>query len=760
MQVNDWIDSNLGRDIWNNKYRFNNEDFDAWLHRVSGGDEDVKRLIRERKFLFGGRTLSNRRTGKNASYSNCYSSGYVPDSLQGIMELNTNIALTYKAQGGQGLSLSKLRPKGTKIGGQYESDGIIPFMEVFNQTTASVSQGGSRKGALMMSLSCNHKEIRDFINIKTQSDKINKANLSVEIDDNFMKAVDEYYKTGKIIELNFEEDYEGNQVEYSLKPIEIYKEIMKLAYDWAEPGVILTERFRNYNLMQYIDEYEIVTGNPCGEQPLPKNSACNLGSINLSEYVLNPYTTKAEFDMQSFNNDVRTAIKALDDVLEEGKDLHPLEEQRIMATDYRNVGLGIMGVGDAFFKLQVKYGSEQSKQVLDSIMKNMFVNAVIASVTLAQERGSFPKYDPKVFDSDIIKEHFSDKEIEMFKTIGIRNCSLLSIAPAGSIGTMLNITTGIEPAFQISYKRKTESLHKDKDVYYDVFIKSAEDYMKLNNTDKLPDYFIASSDIYWQDRVDIQAIAQKHIDTAISSTVNLPKETTVEEIEQLYLYAWKTGLKGITIYRSGCKREGILTTSEDEKVEQKIAYEYADIPRGYIDEVPEDLVYRKYKLKTGCGNLYFFVGVDENDGKIYDCFTNTDGVGGCTVNTQANSRLLSAALRGGVPVEYLIEQLNKSGVCPSFQYKKGKGETLCKGKSCPSAIANILKDIQKEFSDEEYNVANKGFKFTSEDIDKAVREVRQMEKKHSKNHCPECGDPLRNEGGCVQCVSCGYSKCS
>lgn len=223
MQVIDWLgeDNQLGIDIWEKKYRFNNETFDEWLDRVSGGNIDVKRLIIEKKFLFGGRTLANRNTGKNASYSNCYSSGYVPDSLLGIMEVAKNIALTYKAQGGQGLSLSKIRPKGTKINHQFESDGIVPFMEIFNKVTESVSQGGSRKGALLMSLSCNHKEIREFIHIKSKENKINKANLSVEIDDKFMQAVKKYYETGEIIELHFKKEYEGNIVEYSLKPIEI-----------------------------------------------------------------------------------------------------------------------------------------------------------------------------------------------------------------------------------------------------------------------------------------------------------------------------------------------------------------------------------------------------------------------------------------------------------------------------------------------------------------------------------------------------------
>lgn len=245
---------------------------------------------------------------------------------------------------------------------------------------------------------------------------------------------------------------------------------------------------------------------------------------------------------------------------------------------------------------------------------------------------------------------------------------------------------------------------------------------------------------------------QRHVDTAISSTVNLSKETTVEDVGQIYLYAWEQKLKGITIFRDGCKRSGILTTDKPSEADDKNTK--VEMPRGFIEQVPNGLEYRKYKLKNACGNLYLFVGLDESEGKIYDIFTNTDGVGGCTINTQANSRLISAGLRGGVPIEYLIEQLLKSGSCPSFQYKRGKGEQLAKGKSCPSAIANVLKDILKEFKEYEYE----------EVTPKVALSVKtnniKINTNSSKSKCPECHDDLTFEGGCNICKSCGWSKCS
>lgn len=266
MDVREWLgeDNQIGIDIWEHKYKYQDESFDEWLDRVSGSDEDLKELIKQKKFLFGGRALANRGTDKKGSMFNCYSSGYCPDDISGIMQLNTNLALTYKAQGGQGLSLTKVRPKGTPIGNEFTSDGIVPFMEIFNTTTASISQGGARKGALMMSIDIRHKEAPTFITIKTNEDKITKANLSLEIDDTFMQAVEKYYSAGEVIVLHESKEYNGHIVEYDITPIELYKLMIKTVYDWGEPGCIFTNRFRNYNLMQFDDEYEIATCNPCG----------------------------------------------------------------------------------------------------------------------------------------------------------------------------------------------------------------------------------------------------------------------------------------------------------------------------------------------------------------------------------------------------------------------------------------------------------------------------------------------------------------
>lgn len=740
MQVKEWLgeDNTLGIDIWERKYRHKNESFDEWVDRISGKDEEVKKLIIQKKFLFGGRVLANRGTDTSGSYFNCYSHGYVKDDYKDIMQTASNIGLTFKYQGGQGLSLSKLRPKGSPIGSEYTSDGIVPFIKIYNEVTAGTSQGGSRKGALMISLDARHKESSEFITIKAGQGIVEKANLSLEIDDTFMSAVEEFYKTGKEITLHEVREYSGHSIEYDIIPIKIFKLMVETCYEWGDPACLFVDRFRNYNLMEFDDNYIIETSNPCGEQPLPRHGACCLASINLAEFVLNPFTDNARFDEDGFTNAIITGITALDKLIDENYYRHPLKEQQEMSFNYRNIGLGVFGYGSMLMKAGMKYGSKEAKDFTNFLFERLFKVSVLASNNLSRQLGSFPKYTDIIWESNIIKNHFTSDEIETMKPFGLRNCSLVSIAPTGSLSTMFGETGGCEPEYAIKYTRRTTGMTNNEDHYYDVYCKTASEYLKNNIGKELPEYFIGSSDIYWKDRVETQSIMQNHVDTAISSTVNLPKQSTKDDVEQLYLNAWKMGLKGITIFRDGCSRLGILTTEikdEEKPVKEKIGLE-----RGEIESAPEGLVYEKYKITSGCGNLYLFVGVDKKGGRIYDCFTNTDGVGGCVVNTQCNSRLLSAGLRSGISVEYLIKQMEKAGTCPSYQYARGKGKNLSPGKSCTSAIAHILKKIKSDLD------KNKG---TDDGIETEYEP------------CPECKKPeLTHEGGCVVCRSCGWSRCN
>lgn len=754
MTVEQWLgkDNKLGIDIWNNKYRYENETFDEWLDRVSNGDDELKKLILEKKFLFGGRTLANRGTGKKGSFSNCYSEGFVDDSLDDIMKTNTDIALTFKSQGGEGVSLSKLRPKGCGINnGQFQSDGIIPFMEMFNRTTESISQGGSRKGALIMTLDVWHKESEDFIKIKSEEGRIQKANLSLEIDDDFMSDVKTFYKTGKVVTRHIKRKYDGNTIEYDITPINLYKLMMAKAFDWAEPGCIYTNRFRNYNLMEKDDEYNIESCNPCGEQPLPKYGACNLGSINLSEFVCRPFTENAYFNETEFKKAVKTAVKALDTVLDENMENHALAEQKNMARNYRNIGLGIMGLHDFLIKLGIVYGSEESRRIIDRVMNVMFRTAVIASADLAREKGPFPKYKDCVLDSEIIKNHFKGSELEEYGIAqnGLRNCSLLSIAPSGSIGTMLNISTGCEPAFQISYQRKTESL-MGEDKYYDVYIKIAQEYMDMFHTKKLPNTFITAGEIDWKDRVDIQSILQKHVDTAISSTVNLKNDISLSEVENLYLYAWEKGLKGVTIYRDGCKRSGILSSGDAEEADLK-EEQNTELKRGMIIVADDNCVGRKRTLRTGCGTLHCEAFFDAETGELLETYLSKGSSGGCNQFMIGLSRMISLAARGGLDIYSIVDQLQSSGTCPSYAVRTATKRDTSKGSSCPVAVGKALLDMYEELQKELFDDSSE---------EKPVIEKKQKTKEETHSaKCPQCGGNLVFEGGCNTCKDCGWSKC-
>lgn len=765
MTVEQWLgkDNTLGIDIWNKKYRYNNESFDEWLDRVSGGDKDLRQLILEKKFLFGGRTLSNRGTDKKGSYSNCYSRGFVNDSLDDLMQASKDIAATFKAQGGQGISLSKLRPKGCGINnGQFVSDGIVPFMEIYNTTTESISQGGSRKGALIMTLDVWHKEAETFIKIKSSEGKIQKANLSLEIDNEFMECIKKYYDTGEIVTKTIKRNYEGNNVEYEVTPIELYKLMMKTAYDWAEPGCIFTDRFRNYNLMENVDDYSIESCNPCGEQPLAKNSACNLGSINLSEFVINPFTSKAYFDIAGFIETVKISIKALDAVLDENMKNHPLKEQREMAENFRNVGLGLMGMHDMFIKLGYTYGNKESIKFIDSLTDLMFRTAVIASGELAKEKGAFPKYSSKVLTSKIIREHFTTNELEALEInkYGLRNCSLLSIAPSGSIGTMLNVSTGCEPLFALYYNRKTDSLN-GKETYYKVYTGIAKEYIEKFN-DNLPEYFNTSKDIKWRDRIDMQAALQKHIDTAISSTINLPYKIKLEEVEQLYLYAWEKGLKGITIFRDGCKRVGILTTDNKEK-ETKEENLDNNVPvtlqRGMIIKADDNCIGKKRTLQTGCGTLHCEAFFDPDTGDLLETYLSKGSTGGCNNFMIGLSRMISLSARAGVDIYSIVDQLKSSGTCPSYAVRTATKHDTSVGSSCPVAVGNALMDMYKELQGELFeDVDEKPIK-NKETVKHRGRVENKVIDESQIVPCPECGSPLVFEGGCNSCKNCGFSKC-
>lgn len=473
------------------------------------------------------------------------------------------------------------------------------------------------------------------------------------------------------------------------------------------------------------------------EQPLPADGACNLGSINLSEYVINPFTAEADFDMDSFEKDMYIYVRALDDVLEEGKDLHALQGQRDMANNYRNIGLGIMGYATMLMKLGIPYGSEDAKLFTAKLMKTMFYKALEASSTLAKYRGEFPKCNPDRITASGIFSVVEDLGLYgMVMDNGLRNCSLLSIAPSGSIGTMLDVSTGMEPYYALKYTRKTESLHGE-DKYYEVEVPTAKKAREAFGEDVL----VSAMNLNWKNRVEIQGIMQTYVDTAISSTVNVPSNVTVEELRDLYIYAWRHGMKGITIYREG-SFEAILSSGAENKVDKASEKERIE-----MKSIPEDTVYIPKKLVHGCGELKVMVGYSPLENGITDVYIIPKMGQGCSKNIIGQAVLISQILRLGGDLRDIQKATNGIDACTSYYGAKLKGKEVSQGTNCPSGLLNLVIQAENELCGK------------SARLPQAKKiEVATEIKSDNKFTCPECGKTMRPEGGCFAC-ECGFAKC-
>ena len=566
-----WEMDELQQSIWSNKYQYKGESFDNWINRVSGGNEKIGQLIRDRKFLFAGRILANRglpKDGINVTYSNCYVLQPPQDNIESIFDTAKYIARTFSYGGGVGIDISNLRPKGAKVHNAAKTTtGAVSFMDLYSMATGLIGQKG-RRGALMISMDVNHPDIEDFIDIKTDLDRVTKANISVRINDEFMDAV--LNKT--MYECKF---IVNSGQEVITKEVDAHKLFMKLItnnWDYAEPGILFWDKIENNHLLSADKEFKYAGVNPCAEEPLPAGGSCLLGSINLSEFVTEPFTQHATFDNDKFKECVRDCVVGLNEVLEEGLPLHPLEQQKESVSKYRQIGLGVMGIADMLIKLGIRYGSDEAVKLCEELSNMMLNEAVKQSALLAKEYGPFEKYNEEViFNSKFFINNISDEVKELVREYGLRNSQLLTIPPTASISTMLGISGGIEPIFNLSYFRKTESVH-DEDVVYKVYTQVVKEYMDINgisNEEDLGDIFVTAMNLKAEERIKMQGAWQKNIDASISSTINLPNETTIEDVYDIYVNAWKNDLKGITIYRDGCKRSGILTNEKPKEEEKR-----------------------------------------------------------------------------------------------------------------------------------------------------------------------------------------------
>jgi len=617
-------------------------------------------------------------------------------------------------------------------------------MDLYSLVTELIGQSG-RRGALMISLDCAHPDLPNFIDIKSDLNKITKANISIKMSDAFMEAA---IKNEDWV-LEYKREETGEVIK---KVVNAGKLLSKIAYnnwDMAEPGALFWDKIKNWNLLSEDDNFEYSGVNPCAEEPLPAGGSCLLGSVNLAEFVKNPMTAQADFDLDGFTEAVKISVKFLNELLDEGLELHPLAEQRESVGNWRQIGLGIMGLGDALIKLGIRYGSNEAVEICDRIGFTMADSAIRASAELAADDGTYPMYNKEaVFSSPYFLVNTTEKTRKIVEKYGLRNSQLLTIAPTGSISTMLGISGGVEPIYNISYTRKTESLHGE-DRYYKVFTPIVDEYMKLHeieDEDDLPNFFATAMTLQYDERIRMQAAWQRHIDASISSTVNVPEEFTLDDVRQLYVYAWKNGLKGVTIYRDNCRRTGILTNGGATSADSFEFDRISPIGRGNLGKTYGTTS----KYKTACGSLFITINRD-SDGHIVESFVNTSKSGICKSNVDGMSRLISLALRSGVKVDEIIDQLSHIS-CAACVRTQARGDKL-DGMSCPDIIARAIADDYKTLTEPEDSQPIAKLKPTTSG------KKTQMNFTDGTS-CPDCGEKLRHEGGCVICTQCGWSRCT
>ena len=749
MLVEQWLgkDNTLGIDIWNRKYRKGEETFDQWLDRVSNNNSDVRQAIIDKKFIPGGRILSNRGIkNTRVTYSNCYVVTPPEDSLESIYESRTKLARTYSYGGGCGIDISNLAPAGAKVHNQAEkTSGAVSFMEGYSMTTEEIGQNG-RRGALMISLDCHHPDLMDFIDIKTKEGKVTKANISVRVTDDFMRAVE----NDEDWVMSFTRKETGDTITKVEKARVIFDKLCENNWNWAEPGILFWDNICNYNLLSNNKDFKYAGTNPCAEEPLPAGGSCLLSSINLSAFV----NGDGKFDFDDFYRVVDIGVNYLNEVLEEGLMLHPLQEQRDSVAKWRQIGLGVMGVADMLIKMHLRYDSDEAIEHCRDVSMGMANHAMYVSARIASHEGMYPGCTSNIESTPFFKANADTLTRNVVERYGMANSQLLTIAPTGTISTMLGISGGIEPIFAKSYRRKTESLHGGTQ-YYDVLTPIYKDYAEkhgLTVNDKFPEWFVDSSEINYNKRIEMQSAWQKGIDASISSTVNLPNSATIEDVKNIYLNAWKCGLKGITVYRAGCKREGVLVSEED-TTGNKTLLKDEDLPRGFIVDCTEELVGKKRKLITGCGSLHVLAYFNPINGSLQEVYFNKGSTGGCANFMTGLSRMVSLLCRAGVDIISIKDQLDSTGVCPSYATRTATKHDTSRGSCCPMAIGNALLDMWNEMQSEVTDVTD----YMSDEHPSNDNGSVLTKPVYSK--CPECGEPLAREGGCVQCKSCGWSKC-
>lgn len=717
-------------------------------------------LLSNFRFIPGGRILFGAGQKRRATLLNCYFMPVKEDSIESIFEWCKEAARTYSFGGGVGTDISILRPKGSPVNNSaIYSTGAVSFMELMSTTTGTIGQAG-RRGALMITIGVDHPDVLDFIDIKNDParTKVKFANISVRVTDEFMKAVEE----DREFELRFEN--EKARIRKKIRARDLWEKLVKSAWASAEPGIIFWDAVKKGSPTEY-NGMEIHGFNPCSEQALEDYGNCCLGNVNLSLFVKDEFTDRASIDWENLERALRFSVRFLDNVLDYNADKHPLKAQTEASQRSRRIGVGFTGFGDMLLKLNLKYDTSEAVQFTNKMFEYIKNIVYEASSDFASEKGGFPAFDLDIHLSRPFIKMLDGRVIEKIKKQGLRNACILTVPPVGSGSILAGTTSGIEPIFALSYYRRSKSLSQEE---FKVYHPLVGEYMRrfgLHDETDLPPIFVTSHEIKPEMRVHMQAAIQKHIDSCISSTVNLPTDITLDEVERIYFLSWKLGCKSITVYREG-SREGILVTeetwkkggdkkevvTEDEGTQKPIPPISSLRPSSSgsgrtVDSEPDRTTVPEVKplkrppylegftevIKTGYGNLY--VTVNTYEGRPFEVFVQIGKSGYTTMaDAEAIGRLASLALRSGISVKDVVEQLEGiGGASPVFS----EGKLVM---SIPDAIAAVLR--------KHFFVGGEKVKTKAKEID------INMER------CPDCGSrSLAFEQGCVVCKSCGFSKC-
>jgi ribonucleoside-diphosphate reductase alpha chain len=659
----------------------------------------------------------------------------IKDSMDSIFETIKQTALIHKSGGGTGFSFSRIRPKNDVVNTtKGVSSGPISFMTVFDAATETVKQGGTRRGANMAILRVDHPDIVDFITAKRDNDKLNNFNISVGITEEFMEAVE----NGEEYDLI---NPHGDRVEKTLPARKVFNMITDLAWRNGEPGIVFLDRLNSDNPTPHIGEIE--STNPCGEQPLLPYESCNLGSVNLS-HMTTAGEGKRKIDFEKLGKVVEKAVRFLDDVIDVNR--YPIKQIRDMTLSNRKIGLGVMGFADLLIQLEIPYDSDEALEVAEEVMGFIQREARETSIKLAAERGTFPNFKGSVYDRD------GSEDRSGFPAAEIRNATVTTIAPTGTVSIIAGCSSGVEPVFGIVFKRNVmdndelleinpyfEEVAKREGFFSEELMREIAERGSVRGMDEVPEkwqrVFVTAHDITPEWHIRVQAAFQKYTDNAVSKTVNFRNSATREDVKEAYIQAYRLGCKGVTIYRDGSRQEQVLNIGEVNRESSEERREKGELigPRPR----PEVTVGKTWKVTTGCGNLYVTINRDEYG--AFEAFSQMGKAGGCSASqSEAISRLISLALRAGIDPREIVKQLR--GIrCPNPGWEND-GMVL----SCSDAIARA---IEKDILDSDQT-----------EVEREEKEPEGMLARIS-GFCPECGGMLEPESGCAVCRECGYSKC-